>query len=85
MRYWFLKIGIRNGEYEYASCSIHKTPKKEEFDAEDYAKDFYGGESEDTYDNNEYYFNAGEVAVWVGIIKEITLKEYNVLNKFVYC
>ena len=85
MRYWFLKIGIRNGEYEYSSCSVHKTPKKEEFDAEDYAQDFYGGGSEETYGKGTYYFNGGEVAVEVGNLKEITLKEYNVLNKFVYC
>jgi len=90
MKYWFLKIGIRNGEYEFNSISVHKTPKKEEFDSDDYVRGFYGGGdaedgmSEDTYNTGDYYFHGGCIACWVQNIKEITLKEYNVLSKLVY-
>lgn len=89
MKYWFLKIGIRSGEYEFNSISIHKTKDKEKFDAEAYAKDFYGngdgedGEGEDTYNSGDYYFDCGCIACWVENIKEITLKEYNALNKLI--
>jgi len=77
MRYWFLKIGIRNGEYTYNSISLHQT-EKEDFDSDDYVSDFYG---EGEKDGKEYYFHAGCVACWVQRCDEITEDEYKVLDK----
>jgi len=90
MRYWLLKVGIRNGEYEFNSLSVQRTMRKEEFDAEDYVKSFYGqgdaedGTGEETYGSGTYYFDCGCIACWVDNLKEITLKEYNMLNKLIH-
>lgn len=78
MKYWFLNIEIRNGEYEYNSLSLH-TGK---FNAEEYVKGFYNDDGEES-DNGEYYFNGGEVACSIKKLKEITKKEYDVLRKFI--
>jgi len=84
MRYWVLKTGIQNGEYEYNSLSLQQTKGKEEFDAEAYVKDFYADGGEETYGKGTYYFNGGEVACWVEGLKEITKKEYDVLYKVLH-
>ena len=83
MRYWFLNIQVRQGEYEFNQKSVHKTPKDEEFDAEEYAKDYYGFADDPDNDDGSYYFNCGNVCVEVYKIQEITQKEYNVLNRYI--
>jgi hypothetical protein len=82
MRYWFLKLHIQCGEYEFYSKSVQRSRGKSEFDAEEYAKDFYGDEGEETYGKGTYYFNCGEIAVSVYGLHEITAKEYKVMEKY---
>ena len=83
MRYWYLELHIQCGEYEFYSKSVKKTPRKEEFDAEEYASDFYGNaDPNNDPDSGTYYFNCGEVAVCVNALREITPKEAKVLEKY---
>jgi len=84
MKYWYLNLHIQVGEYEFYSKSVHKTKDNEDFDAEEYAKDFYGG-NDDPDDENytgTYYFNGGEVAVQVYDCHSITKKAYDTLRNF---
>lgn len=83
MKYWFLKIHIQNGEYEYYSSSLHQTKGKKDFDAEAYVSDFYANADEDNPNDGVYYFNGGEVACCVKDIQEITKKEYDILHRFI--
>ena len=79
MRYWFLKLEVRAGEYEVTTSSVHKTNRKEEFDSEDYAQNFWNeGEEQD----GTYFFDCGCIAVSVWDCKEITKKEYDVMEKY---
>lgn len=88
MKYIFLEMKIRNGEYEYSSQSVHELParKSTEKFGRDYAKDFYGGKPfqyNDKIDpDGEWYFNGGEVAVRCKEVQEITKEEYEVLKKY---
>jgi len=83
MRYWYLKLHIQCGEYEFYSKSVHKTEGKEKFDSEAYAADFYGGADENNDpDSGVYYFNCGEVAVMVDDCKEIKKPAYDILRKY---
>jgi len=83
MRYWFLKLKIQHGEYEFYSASLHKT-NKEKFDAEAYARDFYGDPDDPDNTDGTYYCNGGELAVQVYTFEEIKKAEYNTLGKFMY-
>jgi len=77
-KYWLLVLHIQCGEYEFYSKSLHEGEK---FDAEDYAKDFYGNLSDE--DDGTYYFNGGEVAVQVQSCDEICKKVYTYLINFI--
>ncbi len=81
-QYVFITLEIQNGEYQFSSKSVHIIPK--EFDVNDfgdeYAKEFYSSFSHS--DGCVYYFNSGEVAVRNNEAKEITKKQYDVLNHF---
>jgi hypothetical protein len=81
MRYWFLKLEVRAGEYEVMTSSVQKTQGMGEFDSNAYAQDYWDG-GEDTYDSRTYYFDGGCVAVSVYDCFEITLKEYNTMLKY---
>ncbi len=78
----FLALKITNGEYEYYSKSVHQIGAKVDKDkfAEKYAKTFYSGKADNQ--DGTYYFNGGEVAVEVYSVKDVTLREYRTLNKF---
>lgn len=87
MKYWFLKLSIRVGEYEFYSTSLHKQPASDkDFDsevfAEAYAADFYGCPDDDN-EGGSYYFDCGNLCVEVYAMKEITEKEYKVIGKFI--
>jgi hypothetical protein len=80
MKYIFLQLKIRNGEYEYYShnaISVSVDTDQEEY-AEEFAKSFYNGEPD--IDDKTYYFNGMCVAVQVHSVKVITASEYEVLN-----
>lgn len=82
-RYWLLKLVITIGDYEFFDKSLHKC--KGEFDGENYAKNFYGDADEPDVDfdaDGVYYFNGAELAVSVFGMKELTKKEYEVMNKY---
>ena len=80
MKYTLLTIGIRSGEYEFESKSLHKSKGK--FDVKNYAMNFYGDREMES-DDEPYYFNGGEIACWVQDVKEVTLSEYKVLQKYI--
>jgi len=80
MRYWYLDLVVQHGEYEFHCKSVHS--QKNEFDAEEYASDFYGMPDEN-YGDGCYLFNCGAVAVQVYEVKEITKAEYEVLKKYI--
>jgi len=81
MRYWFVKLEIQSGEYSVTTSSAHSTRGTEEFDAEDYAKNYWN-EGEDTYNDGTYYFDCGCVACKVYDCFEITKQEHKVLVKY---
>lgn len=78
MKYWFLRLEIRNGEYEYNSVSVHQA---EQFDCEACAANFYCEAG--VKDGDIYYFHGGCVAVKVIRCEEITKKEYETLSRFI--
>jgi len=80
-RYWFLRLDITCGEYEFRSDSVHTT-NGSEFDAEGYAMNFYDGLDDDETEDGVYKFNGGEVSCCVHTRDEITKKEYDVLETY---
>lgn len=85
MKYYYLEIFERNGNYEYHHKHVHTSDEfedgqtPEEF-AEDRAKNFYTeGDPE-----GDYYWHYGELITKVYCIKEIPKEEYDVLNKYIY-
>ena len=81
MRYWFVAIETRCGEYEFMTKVAIAERSNKDFDAEEYARGFYGGEMYE--DDARYYFNGGEIACCVYDCKEITKEEFSVLRKFI--
>lgn len=83
MKYVFLELESRNGEYEYTHPSVHTLKNSIDLDewSDEYCRMFWGeGEAED----GGYYFHGG--CIWVGVsrVKEISKKEYDILCKYVY-
>ena len=88
MKYWFLKLLIRQGEYEFYSMSTHKQQANEkDFDmatfSEAYAADFYGCPDDPDDTGGSYYFDCGNLCVEVYSRQEVTKKEYETLGKFI--
>lgn len=88
MRYLFLDLKVRNGEYEYSCTSVHQLEKgmHARAFAERYAKTFYGDgdyEGEETFGKGVYYFNGCEVAVSVYNYKVISEEHYEVLKQYI--
>jgi len=79
MRYWYLDLKVQCGEYDFHCKSTHS--QENEFDAEEYASDFYGMADDEC--NGYYTFDCGAVGVEVYEIKEITKTEYKVLKKYI--
>jgi hypothetical protein len=82
IKYLFITLRVRSGNYDFESKSIHKIKSRNDASdfAEKYASDFYGENAHK--ENGRYFFNNGEVAVDVRRAQEITEGEYNVMNKF---
>ena len=80
--YFFLRLKIKCGEYEFYSEGVHAVPKGTNIInfSETYAKEFYSTEVEE--DDEMYYFNGGEVAVQISFRESISRQEYKVLSKF---
>lgn len=83
-KFIFVKLEIRNGEYEYTSTSAHEigSRKSTEVFGRKYAETFYGSSIKPYQDGAWTYFNGGEVAVRCTTAVEITKEEYQTLNKF---
>lgn len=83
VKYLYLELESRNGEYEYHHKSVHQLPVKTNEDefGEDYARDFYGGGSDEQ--DGGFYFNGGEIHVSVNKVQLITKEQYDVLTKFI--
>jgi len=79
MKYWHLKVKVRNGEHEHISQSVHKG---DTFDANEYPSDFYGGKSTKLEDG-VYEFDYGCIIVSVQSCREITEQEYEILKKHI--
>ncbi len=78
----YLRLSIRNGEYDYSSKTVHVVPDNmtcEQY-AEWYAKTFYDGSADE--EDGGYYFNGGEVHVRVKDYAEITDSEFKILNTY---
>ena len=86
MKYYFKEIGVRTGEYEFELKSTHTCDEDQDINniLDEYIQDFYGGECEDMFDNEEYYFFGGEVAVCLNRVTEVTKEEYEVLKKYIH-
>jgi hypothetical protein len=87
-KFVFLQVGIQSGEYEFNSKSVHELHHRTNIKkfAQKYVKGFYGGKAFQ-YDkpadpDGTWYFNAGEIAVELDKIEEITREEYQALSKF---
>lgn len=83
MKHLLVTLRIQNGEYSYHSTALHEVAdnvNENEF-AENEARTFY---DEATVDEQPeaYYFNAGEVAVSIGSVKTVPLKDAIVLKKY---
>ena len=81
MKYIYLQLKIRNGEYEfYSTNAIHVSSDTDPAEyAEKFAQSFYNGKPD--IDGKTYFFNGMCVAVQVHNVQEITPVEYGVLNK----
>lgn len=83
MKHVFLTLHIQCGEYEFFNTSVHVIKAKDISKwADKYASNFYGTKGEKEDNTGAYYFNAGEVAVEVNSIQQISEEEYNTLIKF---
>jgi hypothetical protein len=81
MKYWYLDLKIIHGEVEIHSKTAHKTTAFEgDFDANDYAQDYYDGGESDGFGG--FNFSCGEINVSVYKCEEITIREYDVLSRF---
>lgn len=83
MKYFYIEIEERNGEYEYRhkvvrSCPLNVNPDK--FFDDNLAGSWYGGEVDKEDDG--YYYNGGEVFVELTRVEEITKEEFDILNKY---
>jgi len=82
MKYLFLKIKIINGNYEHYACLIITTKCKNiEFALHKTVASFYG------YPTSRYgycwNFYNGEISCLLDNWKELTKKEFDILNKFI--
>ncbi|MEI6487728.1 MAG: hypothetical protein WCP52_02130 [Bacteroidota bacterium] len=85
LKYIFISLKIRNGEYEYTSISVNQisSRKSTEKFGRDYAMNFYGEKPfQFTPGEQWYYFHGGSVAVKLTTVEEISKEEYDVLDKF---
>ena len=83
-KYIFVSLEESNGEYEYLHRSVHQIPdgRKATADkvANNYAKEFYGGEVEKT--DGGYYFHSGEVFIKDFSWQFISEEKFNILREF---
>lgn len=83
MKYVFIDLEVRNGEYEYNCKSVHITECTSiEFFAQRYASTFYGCPDGRTFGGDTWYFNGGEVSATVDELEEIPEETYNILKKY---
>lgn len=88
-KFVFLQIGVRTGEYEFDSKSLHEVNHRTNITkfSQKYAKGFYSGKpfqyNSPPDPDGEWYFNAGEVCAWVDKVEEISKEEYDVMKKFI--
>ena len=80
MKYFMVKLDIQHGDFEYRHQFVQDMPGNKKFNAEKYAKNFYGCRSRNQDD--WYAFNDGEVLVAVNSCEEITKEEYDVMAKY---
>jgi hypothetical protein len=84
MKYIFVNLKVRCGDYEFSSHSVHEISSRKHTKSfgERYAKTFYADKPDKNGD--WYYFFCGEIAVRCTASEEITKEEYDILNKFQY-
>ena len=81
MRYWFLDIGVRQGDQETRNKAVEQSMRKEEFDSDEYVREWYGQEG-DKLKDGQYSFDDGCIIISLYACNELTRAEYNVLKKF---
>jgi hypothetical protein len=83
MKYLFVNVGIRQGEYSFNSLSVHEVENSiipDEFGRK-YAQNFYHDDAEkDDSENEEYWHDS--LITYLNECKEISLEEYQILSNF---
>lgn len=78
MKYWFLKIEIKSGEYTHYDLSVHTGAK---FDAADYVADYYADAQQE--DNGWYSTDCMNIIWRVADVQPVTKQQYTVLKQFI--
>lgn len=86
MKYYIYKIFERNGNYEYTHKGLTAfNPDETELNPEEWleetARTFYS-DSEDK--DGDYWWHFGELVTRGDSITEVTKKEYEILQKYIY-
>lgn len=87
-KYYFGRIFVRTGEYEFDKPFIFQTIKPPHVYCDELASEYYSGEPDPYGQYNEqevpegYYFHAGCVYVEIDWLKELTLGEFLALKPF---
>jgi len=85
MKYFILHIFERNGNYEYTHKMLTQMPDNSEQTPEEFldetARTFYEDSKEK---DGDYWWHFGELVTRGDKITEVTKKEYNILQKYMY-
>lgn len=83
MKYLFITLTIRTGEYELTERVLHTTKAKSiQWAGERYAATFY--DSSLNKEQGYWEVNGGDLIVMLHSVKEVTEQEYNILKKLIY-
>lgn len=82
-KYYLANLKIQCGEYEFYCTFKTKIEGRGKIEnkMKKLAKTFYGDDGENTYKDDAYYFNCGDVAVSVSDYHEINQAMYNTLPR----
>ena len=83
MKKFLITLKVRCGEYEFKPKCVRqaKTQAEANIIATRRARHFYGNADKGSSKETGFYFNRGEVCVQVDMVREISLDEFNVLEK----
>jgi len=83
LKYYIAEVEEQQGEYTHTTKYLFKTAGDPFKYAENTSKTWYGDEEaeKDEYSNG-YWQNGGDILSSVGEVKQVSIEDYEVLNKY---